>query len=172
MKKFRNIILILLVVLTSFYVVDFTVKPLKIVSSQELTKEETVAGSEALTKLFSDVKHRKYTNKLKHSDYTLIVRDDCVNRGTMTWTKRADEYNGTRFDYDPDPEIGRIYVQEIVKPPSTVITICRDTAFKMSESTRAGGEHLILFYNDIEEFKRTGVHLTQELEHPIIPNLW
>lgn len=127
----------------------------------------------SLTKLFSDVQGKGYNQKVRHSDYIINVKDDCVNtNGTMSWLDRLDSYDGTEYDQDPRPGIGMIYRAEQVtlspnKAPEFVI--CRDVVQNMSKTTRYGAEHIILYYNDMNEYNRTAVHTTSG--HPIIPEL-
>lgn len=127
----------------------------------------------SLTKLFSDVQSRGYSRMNSHSDYTITVKDDCVDRfGTMAWLDRLDDYDGQEFDQDPRPGIGMVYRAEQVniypnKAPDFII--CRDAVQSMKNTTRYGAEHIILYYNDRGEYERTAVHITSG--HPIIPEL-
>lgn len=126
----------------------------------------------SLTKLFADVKGRGYSQRMTHSAYTITIKDDCVNRnGTMVFKLRADNYNGTEYDQNPDPNIGEIFAAEQVKLPSnpSEFVICRDSVATMKNTTRYGAEHIILYYNNRAEYDRTATHLTSG--HPIIPEL-
>lgn len=127
----------------------------------------------ALTKLFSDVGAKNYSKMLSHSDYTITVKDDCVNRsGTMSWLDRLDSYDGTEYDQDPRVGIGMIYrAEQVTLSPNRApeFIICRDVPATMKNTTRYGAEHIILYYNDMTEYTRTAVHTTTG--HPIIPEL-
>ena len=127
----------------------------------------------SLTKLFSDVRGRGYVQKVRHSDYTITIKDDCVNQnGVMSWLDRLDSYDGTEYDQDPRPGIGMIYRAEQVtlsQSRAPEFIICRDIVSTMKNTTRYGAEHIILYYNDMNEYNRTAVHTTTG--HPIIPEL-
>jgi hypothetical protein len=144
---------------------------LKLSSPLDASIQNTMDAS--LAKLFSDVQGRPYSQKIRHSDYTIMIKDDCVDRsGTMSWLDRLDSYDGTEYDQDPRPGIGMIYRAEQVtlnpsRPPEFII--CRDSEQNMGNTTRYGAEHIILYYNDRGEYDRTAVHTTGG--HPIIPML-
>jgi hypothetical protein len=127
----------------------------------------------SLELLFQDVSGRGYKSKLKHSDYIIVVKDDCIARnGVKAWLERNDDYNNTIWDQNPDPKIGEIYQSEKVTLSSLAyprFTICRDLPSIMANSVRYGAEHIILYYNDTEEYERTKIHTTTG--HPIIPRL-
>ena len=127
----------------------------------------------SLTKLFSDVSARNYSRMLLHSDYTITIKSDCIDRnGIMAWLQRLDSYDGTDFDQDPREGIGMIYVPEQVtlspnRAPEFII--CMDNVATMRSTSRYGAEHIILYYNDRTEYTRTAIHTTTG--HPIIPIL-
>ena len=142
---------------------------IKIESIVALSDEQKSAMDGALTQLFSEVRARNYNNKLNHSDYSIIVRNDCVERGGIkVWLERLDQYDGTEYDQDPTPGVGMIYQPErVVLNPNRapVFTICNDVPQVMGTTARYGAEHIILYYNDRSEYDRTAFHGPP---HPII----
>lgn len=144
----------------------------KIESAVALSDEQKSAIDGALTQLFTEARARNYNNKLNHSDYSIIIRNDCEMRGgIMQWKDRLDQYDGTEFDAEPAPGIGMVWQPEKVtlnpyKAP--VFTICYDAPQAMGITTRYGAEHVILYYNDKSEFDRTQFHGNGGPPHPII----
>lgn len=142
--------------------------PMGVGLSMNLADAPKTVIDSALTKLFSDVQSRDYTQKLKHSDYFITIKTDCIDRnGTKVWLERLDTYDGTEYDQDPTPGIGMIYQAERVELPGNPpkFTICLDNLTNMSNTTRFGAEHIILYYNDRNEYHRTAVNTHV---HPII----
>ncbi len=132
----------------------------------------------SLSELFDDARALGYTEKLKHSDYTIIVKEDCVDRnGTLSWLTRADNYDGTEYDQNPEPGIGWVYCAEQVLfrrrqsdwqlEPTMEYVICRGSLGLIANTTRYGCEHLILLHNSFEKYKETETHRDGE-GHPII----
>jgi hypothetical protein len=122
----------------------------------------------ALTELFTTARARGYSAYTNHSNYVIIVKDDCANRnGTMAWLDRLDSYDGTPYDQNPAPGIGEIYRAEEVRlnsgPPTFLI--CRDVKEHMRNFTRYGAEHIIYWFNDRAAYNATS---TPTHVHPIM----
>lgn len=144
---------------------------IRIKSNSTVSSSTLTTMDASLAKLFQDAKLRNYTKKLNFTDYTIFIKEDCIDRnGTKVWLERNDSYNNTEFDQNPDPVIGTIFqAEQVILNDSSVVSfvICSDTEFNMSNATRYGAEHIILFYNDKKEYERTKIH-TSTQGHPII----
>lgn len=155
---------------------DKTPRGINIVSSQPVSDAMKSAMDESLTNLFNDARALGYTQKITHGDYTIHVRHDCVRSpesGTLSFKIRADEYNNSIFDVNPDPNIGEVLAAEQVIThnnfPTTHYIICADTDLEnVRKTTRYGAEHIILAFNDPSEYERTKFH-GNGIYHPIIP---
>jgi hypothetical protein len=134
---------------------------LTIQSTLPVDAETRNAMTQALTTLFAEAKARGYKNYVSHSDYTVIVRNDCrpaPESGVMSWQEET-------------PGYGLIWQAERVTISSSKVQsfqICRDNLATMANTTRYGAEHIVLYFNDKAEFERTKIHSTPELGHPII----
>jgi hypothetical protein len=190
MRKFRNIVMMFALILAVSLCISCgdggssmpgnkprtptpsqnqTALGIKYQSAAVVTDAQKAEMDKALTQLFAEARARNYAQKLNHSDYSLIIRNDCVEKGGIkVWLERLDQYDGTEYDQDPTVGVGMIYQPERVvlnptRPP--VFTICYDTPETMGLTTRYGAEHIILYYNDQSEYQRTAVHGPP---HPII----
>jgi hypothetical protein len=131
------------------------------IQSPVVLDSSTIEGmNAAFTQLFSEAKSRGYTKYVGHSDYTVIVRNDCqLINGTMAWKEYV-------------PDYGEIWQAEQVRISSNKVQtfqICKDVSQNMSNTTRYGAEHIILYFNNRPEFERTKIHTdAPETWHPII----
>lgn len=166
MRKFRNIVmmfaLILAVSLCGCYDSPLEGADRINIQSPVQLDDSTVQGmNDSLTQLFAQARARGYTKYLKHSYYTVVVRNDCQpapESGVMSWQEYV-------------PGYGLTWQAEQVRISSNTVQsfqICKDTPQTMFNTTRYGAEHIILYFNDRPEFERTKIHSTPELGHPII----
>jgi len=128
-----------------------------------------------LTRLFADVSPLGYSQKMTHAEYVVYVLPNCVlspvsqTRGFLI---RADSYDGTIFDQDPKPGVGRIYAAEYVifdgNRPSTSYVVCdaptADADFR--NAVRFGPEHILAFNNDRNYYEATKFH-GSGINHPL-----
>lgn len=134
--------------------------------------EKLNAIDAALTAVFSDARAQGYGAMLNHSDYAIFVNRKCIDRnGVKAWLTRADNYDGTEYDQNPQAGIGEIYAAEqVVKNNNIVVPryiICDDSLNNIANTARYGAEHVILWYNEPFKYLETETHRTGG--HPLIP---
>ena len=134
------------------------------------------AVDEELTEVFRDVAGRNYTSAISHSEYVIYALHNCVlspESQTRSFLIRADAYDGTIYDQDPRPGIGKIYAAEMVLADGNAIRtqyIVCDTPQvdgDLRDALRYGPEHILLYFNDRAEFDRTWFH-GNGISHPLI----
>lgn len=157
-----------------------TTKGVLICSKNGISQEFKDIVDESLTEVFNDAilfgqsKQVNWNQKLNHSDYIVYVLDDCTpspEQHVPCFKLRADEYDGTIFDQDSREGIGYILASEYVikdgNVPSGEYVICNDI-INLYNNARYGAEHIILYFNDIDEYNATVFH-GNGVYHPIIP---
>jgi hypothetical protein len=134
---------------------------LSVNSTAPVSEETKTLMKKALDELFEDAKVKGYTKYTSYSNYIYVIRQDCqLINNTMSWQQET-------------PGYGLIWQAERVqiKPTATVQTvqICNDIPEHMYNTTRYGAEHVILYFNNQTEFKRTEIHSDAcNCPHPII----
>jgi len=157
--------------------VDMTPKGVKLRSTAGVEDERKMWIDEALTKLFDDAsKAYGYTQMMKHSDYTVVVRSDCVLspvQQILSFVLIAPNYNNTIYDIDPDPNVGRIYAAEQVTTvwrngqsrTIPTITVCNGERQLTLNTVRYGGEHILHDNGNYQLYLQT---VGPEHIHPIV----
>lgn len=129
---------------------------------------------QSLDKLNEDLQRVGY-QRFDKTGFVVFIKHDCVDRnGTPAWLIRADDYDGTVFDQDPTPGVGKIYAAEyvITGPFGAVadmeIVCLLDNPVYIRNAVRYGKEHIELFKQDREKFYQTVNH-GSGVYHPLIP---
>lgn len=130
----------------------------------------------ALFKLFDLARARGYTEKLHHSDYKIYIvpptqEFNSAGEYVPNFALNAPNYDGSNFDLDPTPGVGRVLAAEFVLPDMSGFVLPEYTREyeKFGEIAHYGAEHIILFYNDKYLFELTKTHGDDENDgHPII----
>lgn len=148
-----------------------------LVASQSGVSDELKrAIDEELTRLFADVAPLRYTTMLSHSDYIIYVLPNCAlspESRTRSFLIRADSYDGTIYDQDPRPGVGKIYAAEYVITNgrgdiSNSYVVCNaptaDADFR--NAIRYGPEHILAYFNDRAYYEFTKFH-GNGVNHPL-----
>lgn len=118
---------------------------------------------ETMAVLFNDAQRLGYTNMISFSDYSVFVLDNCEDRnGVPSFRMRADSYDGTVYDINPETGVGEIYASEYVIMdwmgyPTNSFVVCSGNA---TVTVRYGAEHIILFNNNRDRYEETKIHFT------------
>lgn len=136
-----------------------------------ITAEDLDAIERGFEKTFIKSRCRGYKSQLHHSDYIVAILKaaDTDSDGNPAYRLPAGPYAGTIYDKG-----GYILVAGqmvfVGQPYGNVIAI-PDHSFNFDHMARVAeyeAEHVILAWNDPDEFERTKIHIGNS--HPIIPN--
>jgi hypothetical protein len=132
---------------------------------------------ESMNELSSDITAQNRAHNINPSLVTIYALHDCVlspESRTPSFLLRADSYNGTEYDQDPDPRIGKIFAAELVLPDrfggmtnSWVICQSNDETY-VKNASRYGYEHKFLYDFYRGEYEATKFH-GSGVNHPLIP---
>lgn len=152
-----------------------------IASQSGVSSELKGAIDEELLRLFRDARTRNYQNDISPADYTIYVLPDCTlspESGSRSFLIRADSYDGTEFDQDTRPGIGKIFAAELVITDgfgnltnSYVVCNAPSADAEFRNAVRYGAEHIVLKRNDEAEYERTKFHGFGISSHPLIPSV-
>ncbi len=144
-----------------------------VVSQNTLPPEKLTVINDAISNLIADAKFLGFTEDLDANAYTVYVVTNCEGVGdeVKAFRIRADDYDGSIYDKNPQPGIGEILAAEQVimnfAAPSNSWKICDDNLPTMANTARYGLEHILLFHNRYDEYTRTANHANGTF-HPLI----
>lgn len=135
-----------------------------------VTAEDMDAIERGFERTFIKSRCRGYNRQLNHSDYIVAILKgtDLDSEGNPAYRVPAGPYAGTIYDKG-----GYILVAGqmvfVGQPYGNVIALPDSTNFDhMALAAEYEAEHVILAWNDGDEFERTKIHIGNS--HPIIPN--
>ena len=120
--------------------------------------------------LFAVARRRGYANRLSHSDYTIFIgRPDRTRSASGAYSPDiavgAAQYAGSVYDQG-----GFVYAAGMVlsmQPGAFVIAEHERDWGRVRDVTRFEGEHIVLYHNDRNLYRRTADH-SQGGGHPIL----
>lgn len=154
-----------------------TVKGVLVCSKSGVSNELKAAIDEEFMKLFNDIRHLGYQNGVDFNYVIYILHDFILSpeSGTRCFKIRADDYNGTVFDQNPDPRVGEILAAEMVinnnmgdLTNSYVVCLPPNVDNEFRDAVRFGLEHLLAYRNSPELYEATKFHGNGS-GHPIYP---
>lgn len=133
---------------------------------------------ESFDNLTRDISAQNRDHNIYSQAVILYILDDCVlspEQRVPSFLIRADDYDGTQFDQDPRPGIGKIYAAEYVIQEGNVLTnewvICNSTdETYVKNASRYGYEHKFLYDWYRSEYEATKFH-GNGVSHPLIPDV-
>lgn len=159
---------------------QFTPAGMLVLSKESISTDILTAMDNGLGDAFRDAALSRYTARMGRSHYEVFTPAiPCVpspRDQTPSFTVRADEYDGTEFDYHPKQGIGVIYASEMVLsvgtpgsiPPIGQMIVCPDIS-QVRNAVRHGAEHILIANNDAAYFWETWFHGNGR-GHPLLPH--
>jgi len=148
---------------------QFTPAGTLVVSKSGISNESLAAADLGLSDAFRDAVDSRYTKAMSRTHYEILIpKIDCVpspRDATPSFTVRADEYDGTEYDYHPKQGLGVIYASEMVLsvgtpgsiPPIGQMVVCPEIS-QIRNAVRHGAEHILIANNDPDYFWETWFH--------------
>lgn len=148
----------------------------RVASAMGVSNKQLEVIDTALRDLQLDLAAEGQTYSFDPSTSIIYVKHDCILSPisqTPSFLVRADDYDGTVYDYDPRPGIGKIYAAEYVITDGSFLTdewvVCNvpDNDVYTADTARFGKEHKVLHDNDRPRFDATVNHASGP-PHPLI----
>lgn len=147
-----------------------------VLSKNGLSEEYLRWIDESMNELTLDIQAQNRQYNINPPMVSIYVLNNCVlspENKTPSFLIRADSYDGTQYDQDSTPGIGKIYAAEYVIQENDNLTnswiICQSTdETYVKNASRYGYEHKFLYDYYPDEYDATVLHINNS--HPLIPH--